>query len=181
MLGETEFEFIHRPDKVRFGYFHPSPVGERLMHLVTGTHIASIELGKLDRALDKAGVSESDRHLHLSSTEWLTAEADFAAAVDQEAALELELRGPDGAVIPTEDIGVRDTEYLLAAYADEEFDFDDDTVYDAELEAELEEDLQLMEESRRYGSAWSSSAADDETPLPRYQIQVHLFDDWVIP
>jgi hypothetical protein len=106
--------------------------------------------------------------------------ADFQAACDEEAALALELRGPDGNVIPTEDIAVRDTEWVLATFPVDEEEFTEPLT--PEEQAEIDE---LLDE---FEARAAEQAADDcwrppreERPWMRYQLQVRLVHDWVMP
>ena len=103
----------------------------------------------------------------------------FASAIDACERIQLELRGPDGKVIPTEYISIRDVERI------------------AELgpaAAEEEEDVELTPEQQEAVDAmirdWEESAAEreregwrpeDETPFPRFQIYVALVDEWLVP
>ena len=97
---------------------------------------------------------------------------------------ELELRDASGAVIATEDIGIQDTERLMALYPIDDLDveplFPEDE--DPELEASIAHDLELLEEQFEFDEELDFSSDGDEpwqeaSSLPRYQIQVHLLDD----
>jgi hypothetical protein len=157
LLGETNLGFVFRFGGFRCGWLHPTALGERLMPAATGVAPAL-------------------------RTEWMigpdaTARADVLSAVDQEQALELQLRGPDGGVIATEDIAIIDTHYLLSI-AESELDSEDaadDAEQDAEIEALLEgwgEDADLADLDR---------SSEEETEFPRYQIQVRLVDHRSVP
>ncbi|HEX6533439.1 MAG TPA: hypothetical protein VF041_02510 [Gemmatimonadaceae bacterium] len=154
LLGETDLDFVYREDRFRCGWLHPSDLGERLMPTATGVAPAL-------RAMWALGPDA-------------TARADVLSAVDQEQALELELRGPDGAVIPTESIAIIDTHHLLsiARQAPEPEELLDEL--DAEEEAEIEALLA--------GHGWDGEPVDFEPPsggeveLPRYQIQARFME-----
>jgi hypothetical protein len=156
LLGETDLGFIFRPNGFRMGWFHPTALGDRLMPIATGVSPAL-------RTLCMIGPDP-------------TAQADVQAAVDQAAALELELHGPDGAVIATEDIGIIDTHYLLelarsVPREDEELSPEEEAAVQEMLEEFADDedvDLDLV-------------SAEEETEFPRYQIQVHLVDHKSIP
>jgi len=94
--------------------------------------------------------------------------------VDQEEALELELRAPNGAVIATEDIGIIDTHYLMSLA---EYGHHDDDILDADPEAEIET-FEVWSAENPSVAQWSPA---EESDLPRYQIQVHLVDGDSIP
>ena len=103
--------------------------------------------------------------------------------------LDFELRGPDGGLIPTADIGVNDCEYLLAmarkAEDDPEPILGDEEA--AELQAAIEHDAALIAEwfdasdSVDLGDVHVGDEPWQESPFPRYQILVTLFDDADIP
>jgi hypothetical protein len=155
LLGETDLGFIFRPNGFRCGWFHPTPLGDRLMPIATGVSPAL-------RTLCMIGPDP-------------TAQADLQSAVDQEKALELELRGPDGAVIPTEDIGIIDTHYLLELARS---DPREEEELSPEEEAAVEEMLEGLIEDDPIDLGLSS---EEETNFPRYQIQVHLVDRRSVP
>jgi hypothetical protein len=104
--------------------------------------------------------------------------ADCAAELDQYEVLQLELRAPNGMPIPTEDIFVRDTEYLmaLARDADEEVDSTDvatDGVVD-------EDDLAALEELAFEDDMPWAQPSSDQKPV-RFQLHVRLVEEWAIP
>lgn len=184
LLGQTELDYVRCMRKQRMGDLNPTELGEKLLPLATGVSRAVIELGMVSRELaadtERSGASLDDLLRHT------TEGADFAAAQVHEDSLELELRGPDGSVVPTEWIDVRDTHYLLAL-AQEAEDvpgplFDDEE--DAELMAAIEHDEALMR--FQFDDELASEFGNDEpwqeeTSFPRYQIQVRLLDDRSIP
>lgn len=106
-----------------------------------------------------------------------TAVADVLAAVDQEEALELELRGPDGKRIETESIAIIDTEYLLSLNDPER----DRELEDIELTPEQEAEVQEMVEAFRSNERFKGDEPDEEMVFPRYQIQVELVDWDAVP
>lgn len=106
-----------------------------------------------------------------------TARADVRAAADRLEALELELRRLDGVVVDTTSIAITDTHYLLSLPSD-------DTLDEYELTAEQEAEIdEMMEELRE---EWDSidnrlRPVDEETLVPRYQIQIELAPNEFIP
>jgi len=102
--------------------------------------------------------------------------------------LQLELRGPDGRVIPTEWIDVRDTEFAAALSRDlgsfdEQLRSEEE---DPEVLAAVEHDSALLEEwfgKKEPSGFWDDYDEDGDGPLaetpsfPQYQIQVGLVDD----
>lgn len=156
LLGETDLGFIFRPDGFRMGWFHPTALGDRLMPIATGVSPAL-------RTLCMIGPDP-------------TAQADVQSAVDQAEALELELRGPDGAAIATEEIGIIDTHYLLELARS---DPREDEELSPEEEAAVQEMLEEFIDDEPLELDLSSE--DEETQFPRYQIQVQLVDHGAVP
>lgn len=161
LLGETDLGFVYRLNGFRCGWFFPTPIGERLMPMATGVAPAL-------RVLCALGEDPTLR-------------ADFRAAMDQEVALELQLRGPDGEVVATHDIGVRDTHYLREVAAAElaRFEAEEATGNKAllELEDSFDEPLPFDPEM----PADDDLDDDDPPEHPRYQIQILLVDPEAIP
>lgn len=172
LLGETELDYVRCFEKHRMGGFHPTEMGEKLMPVITGVAKATLNLA---RSIS----SESD-----SSATDTTEYADTVAAQAHYDALELELRGPDGAVIPTEWIDVRDLEFLEALVDEREreediFGSSEDEAIDPELEAAIQHDLAIIDEWHANDPPEDESWEEPE-PL-RYQIQVGLVSDASIP
>ena len=155
LLGETDLGFVFRFEGVRTGWFHPTALGDRLMPIATG----------VSPALRTLGMIGPDP----------TAQADVQSAVDQAQALELELRGPDGAVIATEDIGIIDTHYLLELARS---DPRDEEELSPEEEAAVQEMLEAFTDDE---GELDLSSEDEETTFPRYQIQIQLVDHGAVP
>ena len=186
LLGETDLAFARCLPKHRMGWFHPNHLGERLAPLACGVSPALRELGKLTHRLVPNPYSTKRRKWDLdtvlkTSTEY----ADLAAAAAQEEGLALELRGPTGAVIPTESIGLRDTEYLLSLEFDEDislYDVEAGIAADPELDEETLAEIEEFAEEFKERTRWNSAADEEkESDFPRYQIQVHLIDEADVP
>ncbi len=156
LLGETELGFIFRDLGCRCGWLHPTELGERLMAAATD----------VPPAMRMRWLIGADA----------TARADLAAALDREQALELQLRGPDGAVIATENIGIIDTHYLLSLAA---AGHRDEVLLDPEQEAEIEALLDFW--GGNDDTAGFVTASEGESEFPRYQIQVALVDPSSVP
>jgi len=95
--------------------------------------------------------------------------------------LELELHGPDGSLIETEDIGIRDTEFALSLVnadvereLDEELALDEDNPSSDEL-GELEQEM--LGEHDEWSLDLDPGCDEPPRPFPRYQIFVQLIDD----
>jgi hypothetical protein len=170
LLGHSDLGYVRDFERHRMGDFFPSELGEKLMPVLTGVTRACADVPQT-------------REL-----------ADVAEAVTHVESLELELRGPDGAVIPTEWIGVRDVELVLSEVSevDEMDDLDEiDPMRadeaDMELLRSVQHDMEIIDEMIERNAAASRAAGIpvreewEEPPYPRYQIQVGLFDDAAVP
>jgi len=192
LLGETDLGWVRCMENVRSGFFHPSEIGTRLMPTVCGVSPAISELSRVTREIENAPDVQAHDGARCA-VEQTTQYADMLAAIEHERGLSLELRGPDGKVIPTESIFVQDSEYLLslADKADEEefykntWDETTDLELDEELQASVEHDLEILFPSGGVDD-WESSdwvPESDEAPadFPRYQIHVRLINDSDVP
>ena len=150
LLGETDLGFLFREHGFRCGWFHPTALGERFMPFATG----------VGPALNADFMIGPDA----------TTRADLLSAVDYEAALELQLRGPDGAVIGTESIDIVDTHHLLSLG---ECELRESAPLTPEEEAEIDS---LVEEWSAANESSFEPPSDGPTELPRDQIQIRLLD-----
>jgi hypothetical protein len=189
LLGTSELDYRRGFAKHRMGDFYPTDIGATLMPIATGVSPTGIGLARV-----VSGTSaESSKSLSEEEIRKTSEYADFAAAVGHQEALELELHGPDGAVISTEWIDVRDTEFLLSLLDD---DLMDGIGRDADLRPWDTEDSDSGDEDAtddfeawldsRGRAAWSpeieeSDADDDAGEFPRYQLHVMLRDAGAVP
>ena len=190
-------DFVGWMPKLRVGFLHPTPLGEKLLPVACGASPASIAWG---RAARKARVMQDENAVYR-----LPEYAEFLSACDEAAALALELRGSDGNVIPTEDIAVRDTEWVLAPFgeggrmtdAEEDVSEADEPGRDAGPSSDERPDAwndsdgaDLTEEGLL--AELEALGAEDEADLAwrppqevrewtAYQLQVTLVHDWSIP
>jgi hypothetical protein len=186
LLGESPLDFIRCMPKLRTGFLHPSPLGEKLLPLAGGTCAAA---NALHRAARRKSNEERQR---------LPEYAAFLAACSESASYKLELRGPDGAVIPTRDVGVRDYGFLDelgdAAFDDLEDDiggeFDDETLvslglddWDASWDPNVDEADRFCDFDEDAGNeSWRAREERDcERRMSRYQVMVELIDESAIP
>ena len=149
MLGETDLGFVQVYANVKFGWFHPSPAGEKAMPVLTGAGPALHKLYRMTRNPVRAlmrGVEGKTDGRFPRDIRRTTAYADLVSISDQLASMAIELRDPDGQVVDTEDIHIDDTEWKLS----------------------------LIPKSCRGEPEESDASEPDLEPLPRYQIQVHL-------
>ena len=129
--------------------------------------------------------------------------ADMAAADDYEEALALELRRPDGSVVPTEEIYVRDTEFMLAfaagdadpvdpldlldidgeatALPDAEDDDDLRVAFDPETDVDELDDDDLFDGIDDLGLELGGWRDEPERTFPRFQLYVRVLDEADIP
>ena len=157
LLAETDLGFISGENGHRCGWLHPTDIGERLLP-------------------EAAGVAPAMRVEFMIGPDQ-NAHADVLAAEDREQALALELRGPDGKRIETEDIGVIDTHYLLSI-PDPDPDPAADEPLTPEEQAEVDEFVAAWKEEH---AGEIDLALDEEVEFPRYQIRVQLIDDRDVP
>ena len=188
LLGESALDYQRVFPRHRMGDFFPTEAGETVMPIATGVSKAGAELVK---SLSGSPPGSPAR-THLRETSQY---ADLAAAEDHYDALELELRGPDGRVIPTEWIDLRDTEYLLTIpeldeiqgadvgaelWEEDDNAFGDPPDYigdpldfgDFEAEDDFDFDIDDFDDHERWRAA---------RVFPRYQLQVMLRDDASVP
>src|SRR5690349_12778056 len=111
LLGETDLGWARCLPKVRSGHLHPTDLGWELMPFACGVAPALRRYSELRRTLIER-TDEQPSDFSANTVEAAYAHLESASAHEQE--LVLELRDPDGRVIPTEEIWVQDSEYLLS-------------------------------------------------------------------
>jgi hypothetical protein len=181
-IGVTDLGFVRIGGPSRSGWFYPNAAGERLMPIFAAPLPAM-------RAYLHQDVLEDGHPIVQPQLIGSTLFADIAEAFQHVASLDLALHREDGSLVPTELIGIQDTEQLLAL-ADEaeaerdakgwcpEEDFDDDFV-DA-IDGEVDSDDSLADHVIGQIKMWVPE--DDEPPeFPRYQIHIVLVDANAIP
>jgi hypothetical protein len=187
LLGESPLDFARCMPGLLVGFLRPTPLGEKLLPVASGVTPASLAFSKLLHT-SKPRIPEEQWHL-------LPEHADYVSACDEEAALALELRGPDGKVIPTEDIAVRDTEFLMAwseaqdhellaadaAGAITELDDEDERLPWKEDDDAFDEDALIAELEALATDESECWRQQEESRWMRYQLQVQLIHDWSIP
>lgn len=181
LIGQSTLGYERAAPGLLAGDFEPSPLGEKLMPVITGVAPALRSLYRVMDDVRPSADEQADGHSPLEYPAAIRRTTEYADAVsldDELQSLALELRGPDGAVIPTESIAVNDTEYLVS------LGDAPNSVTDLPLSPELEEaiandlaEIRAMREMRR---PWEDDANDDdepwkpEKPFARYQIIVVL-------
>lgn len=114
LLGETDLGFARVYANHRVGWFHPSPQGEALMSVLTGTGPALKAVARLMRN----PLRSSNRSRHGGSIgEWpsdirtTTEYADLVSSVDELESMDLQLRDPDGRIMTVEHVGIDDMQF----------------------------------------------------------------------
>lgn len=168
LVGETDFAFLTSEKRQRRGWLIPTEDGEPLVEIAAAV-ASAVNVADQMRDVDAAA-------------------ADIASAIDRRDALQLELRGPDGSVIPIESLSVRDTVALMAM-ADARVDADlswydtltdeERAVLDREIASAPDRDATLDVEVAEMLGILAGETDDD--PLPRYEIEVRLVDEMAIP
>lgn len=182
LLGESALDYRRVFPRHRMGDFFPTEAGEKIMPIATGVSKAGVDLVK---SLSGSPPGSPARTRLRETSEY----ADLAAAEDHYDALELELRGPDGTLIPTEWIDLRDTEFLLSLP-----DLDDLEESDMGLDFSTQADDDFGDPPPGFGDDLPDFELedafdfdDDDAPwrhervFPRYQLQVMLRDDTAVP
>ena len=170
-LGESELDYVRVIPNLRTGDLHLNEKGLRLMERLCQYRADAYYTM---RRLNKNPLEDSDRK---------TLDADLAAQQDQYEALALELRAPDGSVIPTDDIYVSDTEYLIKI-GQEAFEEDENELANAPLDHGLSpDDLKALEDDlAQLEQDFPPWMADEPAREPvRFQISVMLKNEWSIP
>ncbi|MGH7679028.1 MAG: hypothetical protein ACRENU_11220 [Gemmatimonadaceae bacterium] len=178
LLGHSKLDYKRCMPRLRTGDLAPTAVGESLMHVVTGVRQAWIDA--MHVAVREESVARPENFVR--TTEF----ADVSAAQSRFDALDLELRDPQGTVIPTDDIHVLDTEVWPPPRYDD-LPFPDpilaETPEEKQLFLDMEHDAALLEES--FGELWDDEGEDrpwEVAPVfARYQLYVTLKDDALIP
>ncbi len=185
VLGTTELEYARCMERSRAGSFWPEPGVENLMEIAVGVSPALMTAYKAESFDPPDDYDERTRAARAARLKATTEHADVQSAYDREEALELELHGPDGSLIETEDIGIGDTEFALSLVnAEFESELDEDLALDendpsfAELQ-ELEQEL--LGEDDEWSLDFDPECGEPEKPFPRYQIFVRLIDEADVP
>ncbi|MGQ0712310.1 MAG: hypothetical protein ACT4PJ_01120 [Gemmatimonadaceae bacterium] len=184
LLGESALDYRRVFPRHRMGDFHPTEAGEKVMPVATGVSRAGVDLVK---TLSGSRPGGHAREQLRQTSEY----ADLAAAEDRCDALALELRGPDGVVIPTEWIDLRDTEFLLSLAEMEDLDVPEFSPEFCGIEDDdcgapplglSENPFQAADfEEDDYASFEDEAPWRSERVFPRYQLQVMLREDASVP
>ena len=178
LFGHSELAYAQWASWLRAGDFEPSERGHRLMPVILGVGPALSALYDVAESAwrSERAVGETER-----SDDWpasVKCSSEFADAMslqDEVESLALELRDPDGNVVPTESIWIQDTHRLLAR-AREGLDLDD--VDGDDIDAlDLADDDELGETGLELDDLDMELDEYDEflePEFPRYQLFVTL-------
>ena len=148
------------------------------MPVITAMHVAIRESGRQFRA-ERAAAG------HPSHAVERALPAGLEKALDDVEALALTLHREDGSLIPTESIGLQDTEELLvtARMTEEELGYDeqfDETELDPALREDIEHDLAILAEMEfEEDEPWRGEP--EPTEWPRYQVLARVLNEMDVP
>jgi len=197
-IGTTDLGFVRALPNSRMGWFQPNEAGERAMPAITSAlpavraFLRSDICAGREGPIPRAELTKSTHH------------ADLLEALHHVDALDLTLHHEDGTLIPTEDVGIQDTEQLLdlitlddTMLGIDDPEGDDPEVDDPEIVAAREEIDELLQERFGFfgekGHAFDPAEADSPdrrepwmdpgqaNPRERYQIIVLLPEGTDLP
>ena len=176
-IGMTDLDFVRWDDHVRSGWFHPNDLGERLLpRATTSVHDALHALGRQLRRDRRSGASDSRNLAELPEF------ADYTEALHHAEALELTLHLANGALVPTQYIGIQDCDRLVELYGlDSEPEEPPEAACDPELMARIEREVEEMLEGHPAMEREPWMAEEEPTEFPRYQIHLRLVDPADVP
>lgn len=192
-IGTTDLGFVRALPNSRMGWFRPNEAGECAMPAITSALPAVRAFLRSDTCTGHEGP------IPRSELAKSTDHADLLEALHHVDALDLTLHHEDGTLIPTEDVGIQDTEQLLDLITldDTMLGIDDPEVDDPEIVAAREEIDELLQERFGFfgekGQAFDPADADpldqrepwrgggQANPRERYQIIVLLPEGTDLP
>lgn len=175
LLGHSALDHQRVPPRHRVGTLVPTELGTRLLPVATEVSARMMAYG---RALKRKGRDSS----RCSSEHCVPEYVDYVSAIDEAAALALELRGPDGQCVPTEWIDVSDTVFLSSLEDDEPAPAEgDDPDAGANFAIDDYLDVELDDERDDGWDPFGDPEDDAELPDARFQLHVMLLDDASVP
>ena len=180
-IGVTDLGFVHLGGPNRSGWFHPNAEGERLMPVIASVLPAMRAYTTRD-VTGAEGAAIIQSHL-IGSTLF----ADLAEALHHVGSLDLTLHREDGSLVPTDFIGIQDTEQLLALAHPDDAQGEAHGLFDEALDEHPGSALELGSDA---DARCSDDACDQVEPLtsddeptvfPRYQIHVRLAEGVMLP
>jgi len=158
LLGTSDLDYVRCVDRQRTGDLYPTEQGEALLPIACGV---------------PPTVRAHGDFLHPAVRE----------AIERADALALELRGPDGEVIPTEDLFVQDTEHLLSLAPAPEWPDALEPTADEDVDAAdfAPDDTELLDAPEFDFEAELAESDGEERVWPRYQLMVTLVNETDVP
>ena len=184
-IGVTDLGFMRLGGVNRSGYFHPNEEGEHLMPSVAAP-LPAMRAFMIRDVMDDRGRSIVRPEMFGSALF-----ADLAEALHRAADFELALHREDGSLVPTEIVGIQDTEEfrhlvgveIVEVINDGEDDEGDDNAWcddEEAAEAALHE-LFAAEHAGEVVTREEWVPEDIVPPAPRYQVHVRLLDAAALP
>lgn len=185
-IGTTDLGFARVDGLTRCGWFHPNEEGERVMATVNAVL-------PLMHASVRREVREGSAVVVLSvEVEGPELPPELLAAMQAVETLELTLHRADGALIPTENVGLQDVEQLRSIYVDDEDTGADAAAWyeglDDETREAIERDVAAILDDAGFArrEPWmpepeAPPEALGPDPLERYQVIVRLESEWDVP
>jgi hypothetical protein len=192
-IGSSDLGFIRVSRLSLSGWFYPNSYGEQVMPVIAAV------LPALQAYLHRDVSGEDGKRLVQPDVMRSPALTEYEKALQQVQALDLKLHMEDGTLVPTEVVGIQDTEQLLALadltlLTDDEEEWSLDDVEDwspEEVKGWSPDDLldddfddfwldcdgDTILEGRFFDEVRARATDDEPTPFPRYQIHVLLADD----
>lgn len=182
LLGHSDLGYARTMPLHRMGTLVPTEEGERLLPVASGVSAAIIAWGNAKRGGAQKPASPGRGPLPIQEN------ADLLSALDERDALGLILCGPDGHIIPTEWIDVRDCSFMqsLAEETIREADAAEAVTESGSEGLGLDEpigddlaDIEALFED--HDKPWLRSEDADERPEMRYQLSVMLLSETSVP
>jgi len=159
LLGTSDLDYVRCMERQRTGDLYPTEQGEALLPIACGVRPAVRAHG--------------DYH-----------HPEVVAAIVRCDDLDLELRGPDGEVIPTEDLFVQDTEYLMSLVPDPEWTDELEPSWEDDLDPSdfTPDDTELLDAPEfDLEAELAESDGEEQRVWPRYQLMVTLVNETDVP
>jgi hypothetical protein len=180
-IGTTELDFVRLDGSTRSGWFVPNTLGETLMPTI------ALGLPAMCAFVNRNAKGEDGQGIVRPSFCGSSLFADLAEALDRVATLELTLHRQDGTLVPTETVGIQDTERLLSLINWTDLWEECDRLVETEVD-DVDSSLYLDGEWQEFGDDdFEITSGEDWLPDPepdpnqRYQVHILLSQENAIP
>jgi len=181
-IGTTELDFFRLDGATRSGWFLPNAFGETLMPTI------ALVLPAMCAFVNRDAKGEDGEGIVKPSFRRSSLFADLAEALRGVEALELTLHHEDGTLVPTDMIGLQDTEQLLSLLNWNDV-WDEDDGSESAMDIFVSPDLELSSgEWREFGDdGFEITSGEDwlpdtePDPNERYQVHIQLSQANAIP